>query len=324
MYSPAVAITCDAIRITRRNVQADAHIRRSTTIEKIDISHTLSIIIPAYNRPQKTRRAVESIVAQNIACEIIVVDDASTQKLTLKGLQSANCDLHLIRRSVNGGAGAARNSGIEVATGEFIAFLDSDDVLIEGTLVPRLEFARLQKATNSGNNGVPWVVCCGWDEVDGAGYNLRSRLPVATTKRSDFFTGCWFSPGSTMICETKLFKETIGGYDEQLRRLEDFDWFMRFGMSGGKLMVQQLSAATIEIERNKDVFAVQDAGEKLVQKYRGLNVGTAELKMLQAYAYLENAVANWHAGNYPRALLWLAKSLTKAPRVKLQMSPGWR
>jgi len=88
----------------------------------------ISVVIPTYNRAQKVRRAVESVVAQTLAnLEIIVVDDGSTDDTRLT-LQQCFGDRIRYFAQPNQGASVARNRGIEEATGEWIAFLDSDDL----------------------------------------------------------------------------------------------------------------------------------------------------------------------------------------------------
>lgn len=284
----------------------------------------LTIIIPAYNRQGKVLRAVASIISQNIACEIIVVDDASESPLTLDGIPEGPCDIRIVRRKSNGGAGAARNTGIGEAKGKYISFLDSDDYLLKNTLSKRLEFIKEMKTTPP---DVPRVICCGWLQNGLDDNESTSRLPCATNTRADFFTGCWFSPGSTMICEKRLFTEVVGMFDEELRRLEDLDWFARFGIAGGELKIQDINAAAIEINRNKSTVDIMNAGDVLLQKYRQeLNVGRiakSEFRMLKAYIFLECAAANWHEKKYFMAVKILCNSFITFPRVKFHISPGW-
>ena len=87
---------------------------------------SISVIIPAYNAEQHISRAIDSVLAQtHPADEIIAVDDGSTDD-TGQILRSYGRQLRYIGQE-NGGAGAARNTGIKAARGEWIAFLDADD-----------------------------------------------------------------------------------------------------------------------------------------------------------------------------------------------------
>ena len=102
---------------------------------------TLSVIIPIYNALSTLERCVKSVLSQNVAgMEIILVDDGSVDG------SSALCDrltgtddrVRVIHRA-NGGLSAARNTGIDAASGIWIAFVDSDDELAPDTLGPNLE-----------------------------------------------------------------------------------------------------------------------------------------------------------------------------------------
>ncbi len=86
----------------------------------------ISVVIPAYNAEQMIARAIDSVLAQTRpADEIIVVDDGSTDN-TAKVIKSYGDKVMLIQQE-NAGVSVARNTGIEAATGDWIAFLDGDD-----------------------------------------------------------------------------------------------------------------------------------------------------------------------------------------------------
>jgi glycosyltransferase involved in cell wall biosynthesis len=88
----------------------------------------ISVVIPTYNRAEKVQKAVASVLAQTLQVfEIIVVDDGSSDG-TEQSLRAAFADRLRYYFQPNQGASVARNRGIEEARGEWIAFLDSDDV----------------------------------------------------------------------------------------------------------------------------------------------------------------------------------------------------
>ena len=96
--------------------------------------YKLSIIIPVYNVEKYLRECVGSILNQrHDSCEIILVDDGSTDK------SGSLCDAYKsenisVIHKKNGGLSSARNAGLEVASGKYIAFLDSDDRLSNGSI----------------------------------------------------------------------------------------------------------------------------------------------------------------------------------------------
>src|SRR5262245_5979279 len=92
----------------------------------------VSTIIPVYNRSTLLREAVASVLAQTYRpVEIIVVDDGSTEETgrEAQGLAGTDAEVRAIHRD-NGGPGAAREMGRLAARGEFIQYLDSDDLLL--------------------------------------------------------------------------------------------------------------------------------------------------------------------------------------------------
>jgi glycosyltransferase involved in cell wall biosynthesis len=99
----------------------------------------VSVIIPTYNRAHIVREAVDSVLAQTYRdFEIIVVDDASSDA-TRSALESYQGKIQAIFCETNGGAGAARNVGIRASSGEFVAFLDADDLYLPTRLETAVE-----------------------------------------------------------------------------------------------------------------------------------------------------------------------------------------
>ena len=92
----------------------------------------VSTIVPVYNRPALLREAVDSVLAQTYrALEVVIVDDGSTDETPDVGreLERQNAETVRYVRQDNAGPGPARNTGLQVARGEFIQYLDSDDLL---------------------------------------------------------------------------------------------------------------------------------------------------------------------------------------------------
>ncbi len=173
----------------------------------------VSVILPVYNRAAYVAEAIESVLAQTLpADQLIVVDDGSTDDSVAVVERFARPGLHVVRQE-NRGIGAARNRGLGVATGELIAFIDSDDVWERDKLA-------LQ---------VPALLACE-DEQLVFGHlveflspdreeELRGTLQITTEP----------VPGLTAI--TLLARrstiERVGPFDEQLRVGEFVEWMAR-------------------------------------------------------------------------------------------------
>ena len=97
----------------------------------------ISVVVPCYNAAATLAETVESALAQDVEKQIIVVDDGSTDGSA--AVIAGFGDKVRAIATPNRGASAARQTGAELARGDFIQYLDSDDLLAEGTLARRLE-----------------------------------------------------------------------------------------------------------------------------------------------------------------------------------------
>ena len=102
----------------------------------------ISIIVPVYNAEKYLRRCIDSILSQSLTdFELILIDDGSTDRSPLICDEYATRDkrIRLIHKK-NDGVSAARNDGIDIAQGEFITFVDSDDWVDEVYLYTLLQY----------------------------------------------------------------------------------------------------------------------------------------------------------------------------------------
>lgn len=104
-------------------------------------SPLISVIITTYNSGQYLVEALESALAQQyVKCEIIIIDDFSKDNtVSILAGYAGNDKVRIIRHSKNRGPAASRNSGIKASRGEFLAFLDADDIWLEGHLARLLK-----------------------------------------------------------------------------------------------------------------------------------------------------------------------------------------
>lgn len=104
------------------------------------VDPSVSIVIPTHNRASLLAMAIESALAQTHPVEVIVVDDGSTDN-TRAVVEEYGAAVRYVR-TPNGGAGGARNLGTAEARGEFIAFLDDDDLLLPSSIACRVAALR--------------------------------------------------------------------------------------------------------------------------------------------------------------------------------------
>jgi glycosyltransferase involved in cell wall biosynthesis len=192
----------------------------------------VSIVIPVHNRETLIERALLSAASQTFRdFEIIVVDDGSTDGTTERVSSCNIAGLTLVRHTENRGAAAARNTGIRASHGDFIAMLDSDDTWEADKL--RIQIEAAKKAGSAFQ-----ASCTGFYLHDAR--KLSVNVPELTpgTFKHDVLWGCTISPGSTLLV-TRQTLDRVGPQDECLRRLEDWDWLLRFAEHGDMRLVQQ-------------------------------------------------------------------------------------
>ena len=179
----------------------------------------ISVIIPTFNREAVLLRAIDSVLEQkDVPLELIIVDDGSTDN-TCATLNDKVAPLRIIRCDKNRGPAAARNLGIQQAQGEWIAFLDSDDVWMSGKLKAQLDFFAKHPDHEICQTEELWVrngtrVNPMKKHKKYGGWIFRECLPL-----------CIVSP-SAVMARRKLF-DAVGLFDESLPACEDYDLWLR-------------------------------------------------------------------------------------------------
>jgi glycosyltransferase involved in cell wall biosynthesis len=283
----------------------------------------VTIIIPAFGRQAYLERAIHSIMDQRDLPErVIVVDDGSDSPISLSGLRKTGFPVELLRHQENRGAAAARNTGLLAAQSDWVSFLDSDDYWLPDSLTSRWE---AMQASFSGGAGTRTVFGCGWRDVDPQGNILGVRWPRPGRSPRDFASGCWFSPGSCIFLNRGLALE-VGLQDETLRRFEDVDWFLRLSLAGFTYAPARVTSVAITRDRRQrhgghDEIA-RNAASRIIKKWSG-RLAPALMRRLAAYMSLEVAASAHFGGKPITAAVSLARSFALAPRIRLQLSPGW-
>lgn len=182
----------------------------------------VSVIIPTYNRAALLGRAVESVLKQTFQdFEAIVVDDASTDNTQGTIEKYSNRRLIYLRHAINKGGGAARNTGIMAAGGDFIAFLDSDDEWLPEKLERQLlAFAGLPPAYG--------LVYSGFWRINGnTRYYVpgKKMRPASGKVYADLLNQNFVGTSAALIRKKHLLK--AGLFDENLPRLQDWELWLR-------------------------------------------------------------------------------------------------
>ena len=278
----------------------------------------ISVIIPTYERPEQLAAAVASVKAQTeigraFFVELIIVDDASP---TPQGgdLVGEHVDLRVERHAANQGPAAARNTGVAMATGDYIAFLDSDDTWRPQKLVRQVEFAATLPA-----DGL-WTLATGFHIKRSRTQQWQDLIPLQMTTLSDFARGCRHSPGSTSFMPRHIF-DVVGPIDASLERLEDYDWYVRFGHAGGQLHVVPSILADIDPANSVATEKVLRAIAQIERKHQDGTLPASAVALMRSYLQFEKGATLWRAGDRIAAATALAHSLVLAPRTSLHLAP---
>ncbi len=193
---------------------------------------TISVVIPAHNSAPFLAAAVASVRAQEPAvAEIIVVDDGSTDATATV---AEGLGVGLIRQT-NQGPAAARNRGVEAATGEWIAFLDADDTWVEDKLARQLALVAAHRSVA--------LVAGDMAEVDGAGAVVVESVMAAhghldrfralggapIPRAAGLLLEANFIPTGTVLVRRAVL-EAVGGFNGALRFGEDLELWVRIAV----------------------------------------------------------------------------------------------
>ena len=161
----------------------------------------LSVVIPTWNRAHLVCEAIDSALNQRPGdVEVIVVDDASSDNTTELVTRIYGDWVRLLRLTDRGGAGAARNAGFALARGEFVAFLDSDDVWLPGKFDAELRvFERFPDAEAVLSDSQNFFE----HQADGPSRFAQNRLLAATGGEVRWANDCdWLWTNSTNTVHT--------------------------------------------------------------------------------------------------------------------------
>lgn len=220
--------------------------------EETQRSPFFSVIIPTYNRADLLRQALQSVLRQDASdLEVIVVDDGSKEDLS--AVINEYQDQATFLRQENAGPAAARNRGAMAAQGEYLAFLDSDDVWFPWTPeVYREAIERHQRPS--------FVAGCPTIFRSTEELGEHDRIPTQCLSFSDYLQSGdawrWFGV-SSFVMRRDIFLDN-GGFSPDLRYAEDADLALKMGISPG--FVQVVSPVTFGYR--------QDSPEQLMKHWR--------------------------------------------------------
>ncbi len=185
----------------------------------LNFNVNVSVIIPAFNRKKLLLRAINSVLSQTYQnFELIVVDDGSNEDLSEVAKLVAENE-HIFFSTENSGVASARNFGASIASGNWLAFLDSDDKWLPTKLEEQINFIEKFPEFKITHCNETWFR---------NGQRISQKNNFKPAQGESFFESvklCNIS-ASAVFLQREFFEE-LGGFDERMKICEDYDFWIR-------------------------------------------------------------------------------------------------
>ncbi|MGB3533139.1 MAG: glycosyltransferase family 2 protein [Microcoleaceae cyanobacterium] len=183
----------------------------------------VSVIIPTYNRIAMLQEATESVLAQDFKgkIEIIVIDDNSSDE-TCEVVSQKYPEVKLICLNQNQGAGAARNQGLQMAQGQYLAFLDSDDLWEKSYL--REQISALEGKSKFFS--ISDILTSETAKNKKSIHQMKPNLRRYTSPLHHLMVGNFIHIASCVVFPHQVLQD-VGLFDENIRYGQDADFYVR-------------------------------------------------------------------------------------------------
>lgn len=227
---------------------------------------SISVIIPTHNRPESLSKAVRSILKQKTPPkELIVVDDGSEPPVSpqIFSVFKNSLDVRLLRNEVSKGGNYARNKGIIEATGEWVAFLDDDDVFMP---------EKIEEVTRALSNHSSIGLLYHTAEINLINEKIRYKSGVSNVSSTQNPLSALlirnFIGGTSMVVAKRRMLIELGGFDETMPALQDWEMWIRVTKAGKRLVY--LNKALTKYVHNTGQQSITINQEKVNKAYEML------------------------------------------------------
>lgn len=254
-----------------------------------------SIIMPAHNAENEIEESIKSVLFQNYEnYEFIIIDDYSTDNTSEVAKKYENEKIRIIRHTENKKAGGARNTGIEAATGDYILFLDSDDLLANENV--------LLNISNTIGEDTPDLVYLGFESVGEAFQGVFiptaedsvKEKRISTWRYENVWDVLWnrkfLVNNNIKFIEGKFFEDFVFYYEGVLKSTSyKYTDFISFIYNSGRADSMTTAISTTKL---KDLYfnmmALLDVLESVEPKYKTYIVDALNRNNLYINRLLEN------------------------------------
>lgn len=271
----------------------------------------VSVVIPVYNRPELLVRSLRSVASQTVRdLEILVVDDGSTLDIRPSLSQLDDPRIRLLQHPNRRGVSSARNTGMDAARGQYVAFLDSDDYWRDRKLERQLAFM-------GATQNVRPVSCTAFTIKTMRNPDGDRRHSAETCTHKSLQVGCGVSPGSTLV-GTAAFLWKIGPFNEAMSRLEDWEFLLRC-TSEGPIPILGEDLAVIDC-RHRDPAQYErtrDSAHTLRKIHAQTLPSLLQRRRFESYAEREIAASAYNDGRYWVAAKHFGHALVIFPWIRI-------
>ncbi|MGJ8548649.1 glycosyltransferase family 2 protein [Winogradskyella wichelsiae] len=230
------------------------------------LKEKVSIIIPLYNASEYLKETMHSVLSQSYTnIEIMVIDDHSTDDSFNKALEFQSNTI-IVKRNKGKGACAARNYGFELSTGEYIQFLDADDILSSD---------KIEKQVEALNGSKTELAVCNTVHFSGKpedGKCVDQAYVYSTTKPEEFFINLWGGYALPMhMIQTSAWLtpraliEKVGFWNETLAKDQDGEFFARVGLQ---------SSGIIYVPEVKNYYRKHSTGKNIASQKKEIHLNS--------------------------------------------------
>jgi glycosyltransferase involved in cell wall biosynthesis len=275
----------------------------------------ISIVIPVYDRWELLKQAVASVVAQTYTnWELIVVDDGSTDGTREKLALLNNKKVNVFTIPHCGNVALLRNTGTNISSGEWIAFLDSDDLWVPEKL--ELQLKALQERSLWSYSGSELMNEHGLTIP----FNTGNPVPISGWIIKELLTNKASAAIGTLMVHHKLF-DKLGGFNTALGAREDYEFVLRLAIEAEALAVPNVLTRIREHkDRRTNDFTDPHELTAAVYKHFIANCKDDQLRKVAqrrlAYNLAEAAKNNINKKKYGKAARQLGNALISGDRLR--------
>lgn len=228
---------------------------------------TVDVVMPAYNASQYLHETVESVLAQTLDdFELLIIDDGSTDNTAEIAHYYSQRDSRVkLFSQTNQGISVARNKGLQLTSGKFVAFIDADDQWLPDKLTSHIQHLNRNDNLGVSFGRVEFLSSNGRPTGKFSNSTLKNLKPRYFLYENPTITG------SNLVVRREVF-QNIGYFDENMSYAEDLDWCLRV-MCSQKWKIEGINMVltryrTTEVGLSSKLYRMEEGWNQLLTKAR--------------------------------------------------------